>query len=435
MKFTGKNIKKTIFCLLLFLSILNCIPRNFIFYLLSIVLCYKLITYLYQNFTIIIKNNSKSDIVFLCMFLIFLFLPISNINKDEVSLQENRTLAKWKPLISKHGTFNYKFSKNFENWFNDRFFLRTHLIKFSSILEYLSSEANSKGIICRKNHFLYTNTEINCKISKLTLKRVFETLMKFEKYLSSKNIKFYILIVPSKNFVYPPPEINIQEDYLEEINRIRDKTGLKIIYPLEELRQEKNNDYMYFRTDHHWTDGGTFIGYKELMKVIKKDFPQLNILSENDFNYIYRKDVKSDFYNEYSNGQTCQYLNLSENICNKFLINDYKYYIHKNFNKRHIKITDTPNYKGKDFYYPQGTDLKVVLFGTSMSENLCNILPFSFKYTRRIRNNNVQKIPYNERFKFIKYFKNKTLEYKPDIFIMCIAIWNIEDQINKILEE
>lgn len=100
---------------------------------LAYMVCYKLVQYL-ARFKII-ENNSRIDIVFVVCVIAFMFVPVLHINRDEISVQENRTLAKYVPLIDDDsGAINYNFGKDFESWFNDRFFGRKQFIKTSKKL-------------------------------------------------------------------------------------------------------------------------------------------------------------------------------------------------------------------------------------------------------------------------------------------------------------
>lgn len=75
-----------------------------------------------------IDKQSRIDIIFLTIFFTFLFIPMSKINQDEISSQENRMLAKWQPLINEDREINYNFGKDFNEWFNDRFYLRNNML-------------------------------------------------------------------------------------------------------------------------------------------------------------------------------------------------------------------------------------------------------------------------------------------------------------------
>lgn len=116
---------------------------------LTYLLAYKLSDYV-ANFNTI-KEKSKTEIIFLCIFFIFLFIPMSHINQDEISKQEKRTLAKWEPFIEKGNNINYNFGKNFNNWFNDRFNLRTKLIALNNIKLVLNKNSSEEGILITKD--------------------------------------------------------------------------------------------------------------------------------------------------------------------------------------------------------------------------------------------------------------------------------------------
>ena len=122
------------------------IPPNFSFnteifisiLILSFLLTYKLTDYI-ANFETI-KNNPRYEVIFLSIFFILLILPISSINQDEISIQENRTLERWRPILSDTGEINYNFGKDFDNWFNDRFFLRENIIKLNQKIKKMFSQ-------------------------------------------------------------------------------------------------------------------------------------------------------------------------------------------------------------------------------------------------------------------------------------------------------
>ena len=81
------------------------------------------------------ERNKLIDLVFLLAFLILLFIPISKIDFSKISKQENRTLAKFKPLINSEHKLNRNFSKDFEAWFSDRFNKRDIFINTSLFIK------------------------------------------------------------------------------------------------------------------------------------------------------------------------------------------------------------------------------------------------------------------------------------------------------------
>ena len=93
---------------------------------LSFLLTYKAVQYV--SLFKIRDNHSRIDIVFVVCFFIVLFIPMLNITEDAFSIKENRMLTKYEHLII-DGKLNNHYGKNFENWFNDRFYQRRFFIK------------------------------------------------------------------------------------------------------------------------------------------------------------------------------------------------------------------------------------------------------------------------------------------------------------------
>ena len=69
--------------------------------ILSYLLSYQLLNYSAEFNTI--QKKSKTEVIFITVFFIFLFIPMSYIDNREVSKQEYRTLAKLNPIIKSNG--------------------------------------------------------------------------------------------------------------------------------------------------------------------------------------------------------------------------------------------------------------------------------------------------------------------------------------------
>ena len=405
--------------------------------ILTYLLAYKLSNYIADFKTV--KNKSRLDIIFLTIFFVFLFIPMSNINKDEISAQENRPLAKLQPFIYQDGEINYDFGKNFNEWFNDRFYLRQKFVNFRNSFTMFITNKCEKGIFDTDTKTMYPNWSFG-HIDIKTVKTNFSALYELDQFCKKHGIKLYILIVPQKadvqitkyNFI---KDTNKHEDFLNYISELQQVNNLKIIYPYNKMREAvSNGKLLYFKTEHHWTDDGAFIGYQELMKVISNDYPNIKILNANDFDYFYDKNVRGDFFRNFNFGQDCERMGISKSVCKKYHQYDYTYYKYKDFDNLKTTVINTEHHLGKLYDYDKGANYKVIQLGTSQNENLTEFIPFTFKHVKRLRNNNVQGIKAEEEFKLIKYYKDEILEYKPNIIIFCITYNNISE-LHKLFEE
>ncbi len=393
-----------------------------ILFVLVYLFAYKLSDYA-ANFNTV-KEKSRVKIIFLSIFFILLFIPMSHISKEKISVRENRTLANFKPLITNTKEINFNFGKNFEEWFNDRFFLRNELIRINNFIRFhLESDIyNERNVYFDKRTHWAFNAGYAAVSSYENEFEEFEVnIKKLNNFCKKNNIKLYILIAP------PSPEI-----YPDEFSAA---TGIKnivyngenfsvwakkrnmdyIVSPLKELKSQKD-EITYTKGDVHWNELGAFISYKKLMNRIKEDFPSLYILNENDFDIV--KDVYSqtDFRNYPEKG--CLYREL--HIGKKYLDTIYSHFIYKDLKNiielRIGKVTD------EDVSYDNSRNkLSVFMIGNSYEENLADFIIPSFQrvYKRRFNVTESKKLQINR-------FEDDILNHKPDILILTVLSQEIK---------
>ncbi len=148
------------------------------------------------------------------------------------------------------------------------------------------------------------------------------------------------------------------------------------------------------------------------MKEVKKDFPDIPVVSLNDYEKSWNKRIRDEWERNYHWGNLKRFFNIEEDSLNSV---NYAYYDHKDANKLipHIgKFT-------KDATYPVGR-YRVMLMGTSMNENLLQFLPYSGAKTRYIRFNRGQ-VKKPDEFNVMKLYRKDILSFKPDILVLCIT--------------
>ena len=378
------------------------------------------------------KEKSRIDIVFLAIFFLIMFIPMMRISNEKISAEENRTLAEYKALFKEKGILNYNYGKDFENWYNDRFNLRKRLIQLHTNLKNILSTniyQNSKVIFNKKNNWMFTtSTSTHRTYDHKNIKqdeKIINELKKFNNFLAKNNIKLYVLIVPSASDIYFKDAFFPITNYIEEdklfVQKLKD-SDVSTIYPYEALKEASKNDFTYFKTDWHWTEYGAYIGFGELAKEIKNDFPDFSPAVIDDYTMFKSKKIRSDWSRNFHNGEIIDLvLKLPEKQINRVLDTDYTYYKHKQQHKLSTNVIDIPNEKEKNFKFAD-KKYKALFIGTSMNENLMTFAPYSFKETKYIRVRNVKNRKRTEEFKLIKYYKNEILHYNPDILVLCITI-------------
>lgn len=233
------------------------------------------------------KKIKKYPLTFIILFFIFIVFVIDIFNSDiYFSNYENRTLAQ-KPNINYSDLVSGRFSKNYERYINDQFIFRDNWINLKSGSELLLGKLENNNIIYGKENFLFDKVE---SIDNKSLEKNLSTIKDFTDRNSDSNISF--MIIPSSFTIYKdllPKGISLidEKSYIESIYSKFDNTkNIELVG----LLKENNNEYIYYKTDHHWTSYGAYLAYREFSKI--NNIVPIEIEAVNP-NYVY------DFYGTY----------------------------------------------------------------------------------------------------------------------------------------
>lgn len=202
------------------------------------------------------KTNFYPKILITSFCVLLLFLGVYTTKSLEF-LADNHDLRD--NLIS--WAMNLKFLVLKDNFFSNIMYTRDH-----QWLNY-TGEAS---IDDAQNVIPFTSEQLEIIHAKLS---------NIQQTLNERGIKFYLVIPPNKLTIYPddldriaPKHQPISRlDQLIEFERIH--TGLNVIDIRSELLEAKKSNQVFYSTDTHWNDYGSWIGYTKMMSVISKDFP------------------------------------------------------------------------------------------------------------------------------------------------------------------
>jgi hypothetical protein len=159
---------------------------------------------------------------------------------------------------------NGEFMTDVDTYINDQFILRDSWIAVQSTLEY--------GIGKRENNGVFIGD--NALLSKIDLpdeKYVSQNISGIDYFASLTDIPVSVMIIPNSAEIqtYKLPRyapVWSQKDEIEEIyGRIKasaNSTRVNCISAYEILDEHKY-DYIYYRTDHHWTTYGAYLAYTQ----------------------------------------------------------------------------------------------------------------------------------------------------------------------------
>ena len=238
------------------------------------------------------------------------------------------------------------------------------------------------------------------------------------------------MVIPKKESIYQDilkqsigfkdEEDKIFEKYMSDIQK--DTVGVNIIYPYDELKKASQKDFVFFKNSHHWTDWGAYIGYEELMEKIKKDFPDINVVSLDDYKRTTSNLIRDDWLRDFNYGHTTNLLNIDGKKAKEDIFKtEYNYYDNKDANNMKIRVGKYI----KEFEYKKGK-YKILVIGNSQNEDLMQYLPYSANKLRYIRVNKGQAKDGKD-YKLIKYYKNEIFNFNPNIMILTIGSQQIHN--------
>ena len=212
-----------------------------------------------------IKKSTSFTFCFI-FFLIFMFI-LNIISRDKnFSQSENRFLSQ-RPKFSIDKLLEGRFTSKFEDYLSDQFVGRDFFTDIKIHTDELLGKRESHQVfLCKDNYLIEDFTKPDEKYVKENLKSINNFANKY------KSINQYMLISPTAISIFKDklpfdaPVID-QEKYLKSYeNKLNN--NLVFVNPYQTLYSHKD-EYIFYKTDHHWTSLGANYAYQDLSKAMK----------------------------------------------------------------------------------------------------------------------------------------------------------------------
>lgn len=397
----------------------------------SFLILYRLFNYAanYDFKKMQINSSLIPDIIFVIIFFVLLFVPMSKLDRNNYSYRELRRLNKFSSLFSPKYKLNNNFFKDFDAAFNDRFYTKHFFVPFFSNLRYHLHTKYCEvhlGYVYKNSGWMFINQSkelINDGLTPFTddeLNKITSCIKKLLEFGKDNNIKVYIVIVPDKEYIYQEEDVYHaafeHENTYKLIQKVKKELNYEIIYPTNEFKKLKKEDYVYYKTDHHLTDSGSYELYKLIILRIKKDFPNIKITPISNFKVFYNNKARSSASRHFGMGGGARALIKDE----KLFRYNFKYYDYKNLDK----LTITENYPFGEHINPDGK-YNVFIIGNSMVESLMFFLDTSFYSVKRYRfNSKLSTPPRKTRMEMAAYAPLIKKE-NPEILLIVLSTGNV----------
>lgn len=210
--------------------------------------------------------------------LLNLIMPNKNFSESE-----NRYLAGL-PVYSTKTLLSGKYMQSIDEYVNDHFLGRDHWIAMQSSLEYSIGKRENNGVfIC--------NGALMADIETPKADIVQANIRGIKAFVQQYNKPVYLMLVPSAAAIqtHKLPLFAQSWDQIGFVDRVCTELGdtVKPVKLFETLTAHKD-DYIYYRTDHHWTTDGAFLAYQKACEVMG-----LPVKTADDF----KIDTVSDSFN------------------------------------------------------------------------------------------------------------------------------------------
>lgn len=233
------------------------------------------------------KNNKKYKHLLSFSFILFILIMfVINIFKGEkeFSEEENRNLSK-KPEFTFNSFINGDYTEKFESYISDQLPGRRLFVNAKFKIDMLLGKSGVNGVFIGKENQLMedfhesSNEQTDDKVLAIN---------EFKKLHENTNVSFMLIPTAAEILKEKLPRNAPVDSELEFMNYIQGNlnSNIKFISPYNAL-YENRDQYLYYRTDHHWTTKGAYIAYVEFCKAVgiePKNEEEFNIqLVANDF--------------------------------------------------------------------------------------------------------------------------------------------------------
>ncbi len=227
------------------------------------------------------KINLAVCVVFLCLIfglgLAFWLCPDRDFSEDE-----NRSLQTL-PSLSLEAWLDGTLTQDFTTYCSDQFPLRSDMVCLRSLYDLALGRGESGGVLIGKGgqqavrlfDAWLSRTERAADtdyFDRAHIAASAQALGTLNQTLAKQDIPLYVMLPPRtidvaiSAFDYPPALSDALHDTLaEEL----DRAGVEQVDLTADLRARyEAGEYVYYRTDHHWTTRGAYLAYAAILDVM-----------------------------------------------------------------------------------------------------------------------------------------------------------------------
>lgn len=178
-------------------------------------------------------------------------------HKKEFSENENRYLTKV-PSFTAKTVFSGEYTESLSDWIADHFPMRDLFMGVKTEVEIVSGRREINCIYIGEDNYLIERYEAPENTERIT-----DTLVKFYDRVKDTGVDVRLMLVPTAVTIYEDklPAYAPEADQMETAKLLYEATGIPAVDCSEKLLAGAQEGQIYYRTDHHWTTFGAYLGY------------------------------------------------------------------------------------------------------------------------------------------------------------------------------
>ena len=234
-----------------------------------------------------VKKLQSLILTVLFLGTIFILFVLHVITPDkEQSVLENRTLAK-RPDFTFERYISGEYSERFDTYYSDQFPLRDRIVEVNAGINHnVFNQDVFNDVFLAEDGYLLSRV---IKQDEKAAEEVATRINNFANEMAELDINIYTAIVPNKSTMMEEKFPSYFPSYgHENLDMLLEKlaSNTNKIDTRDKLEKHKNEDYMFYYTDHHWQSKAAFYAYQVIMnKIIKNENMDEKIYEYDDYKW------------------------------------------------------------------------------------------------------------------------------------------------------
>lgn len=198
--------------------------------------------------------------VALFALVLLVFAAVDMAESDRLFSQtENRILAQ-RPKWSLESVLDGSYEREYETYATDQFVSRDTWVMLKTRMDILLQKKVIKGVYLAADGYLIEQHLPQEYDGELTDKRLDQLRQLTERYPQS-----LVMLAPTADNILTEklPSHAVSYDQSRLMERVKGQIGEEHVIDLFPILREHREEYIYYRTDHHWTTLGAYYAYLE----------------------------------------------------------------------------------------------------------------------------------------------------------------------------